>query len=168
MYHSQIRIWICETYIEYSEHIYIEHRNPETRKHLTISSFRYETFYYLWVKGFDIRKRDTHSFYSGLSICPPSRAAPVARKIVWPLRTTKIDPSPSVSSSQLNWLFFSKSPKSSARAFGAWRHSHSLAPFPIWAIVTSLSDTYAPRARTPALTLHLSNPCTEPKGSQPN
>ena len=35
VYHSQIRI--CETYIECSLHIYIEHRNPETRKTLTTS-----------------------------------------------------------------------------------------------------------------------------------
>ena len=39
-----------------------------------------------------------------------------------------------------------------------------------WAIVTSLSDTSALRAHplTPASSLHLTNPCAEPKGSQPN
>ena len=58
----------------------IEHRISKHEKHLTTSQFKYETFYYLWVKGFDIRKRDTHSFYSGLFICsPPSHAAPATK-----------------------------------------------------------------------------------------
>ena len=115
------------------------------------------------------KERDTHSFYSGLSTCPPSRAAPVANKFVWPLRAPKVDPYRLVSSFQLNKLTFSKSPKSS-RISGAGRHPQFVAPFSIWAIVTSLNDTSAPRALawTPVLTLHLSNPCSEPKGSQPN
>ena len=47
--------------------IYIEHRNPETQK----------TF-------FDIR-REAQSFYANFSVYPPpSRAAPVAHKFVWP------------------------------------------------------------------------------------
>ena len=38
--------------------IYIEYRNPETRK--TRNWFRYETFYYLWVKGYSTwGERDT-------------------------------------------------------------------------------------------------------------
>ena len=49
-------------------------------KHVTTSQFRYETFYYLWVKGFDVRKRDTHSFSSGFFICPsPTRVAPATK-----------------------------------------------------------------------------------------
>ena len=59
-------------------------------------------------------ERDTHSFYSGFFICPPpSRAAPVAYKFVWPQRAPKVNPSRSESSSQLNWLFSNPS-KSSA------------------------------------------------------
>ena len=90
---------------------------------LTLSHrFIFITFEY---KGFDIRKRDAQSFYDDFSICPPpSRAAPVAQKFVWSQRTPKVNPSRSESSSQLNWLS-SKSSKSSARASGAWRHSHS-------------------------------------------
>ena len=37
--------WTYDVHI----YIYIEHRNLETRKTLTTSLFRYETFYYLWV-----------------------------------------------------------------------------------------------------------------------
>ena len=97
-------------------HIYIEHRNLETQK--TLDDFLVQVRNFLLSLSLNLlrhKERDTHSFYSGFSICtPPSRAAPVARKFVWPLRAPKVDPSHSVSSSQLNWLF-SKSLKSSAR-----------------------------------------------------
>ena len=60
-------IRICKTYIEYSEHIYIEHRNPETRKTLTTFSLP------LSLKVLRHKERDTQSFYSGFLICPPLR-----------------------------------------------------------------------------------------------
>ena len=45
VYHSQIRLYEMDIKCSY---IYnIEHRNLETRKTLTTSQFRYETFYYL-------------------------------------------------------------------------------------------------------------------------
>ena len=50
------------------------------------------------------------------------------------------------SESQLNSTNFLQNSPSPPRASGAWRHSHLLAPFPIWAIVTSLSDTSSPPA----------------------
>ena len=40
--------------------IKIEHRNLETRKTLTTSQFRYETFYYLCVERFFDIRRDIH------------------------------------------------------------------------------------------------------------
>ena len=94
------------------------------------------------------KERDTHSFYSGFSICPPSRAAPVARKFVWPLRAPKVEPSRSVSSSQLT-DFFSYPPKSSALASGAWRHSHP----PIWDFYFDISEWHilSARALIPAI-----------------
>ena len=46
----------------------------------------------LSLKVLQHKERDTHSFYSGFFICPPpSRAAPVARKFVWPLRAPKVN-----------------------------------------------------------------------------
>ena len=144
MCHSHIRI--CETYIECS-YIYRERESigiPKHEKHVTTSKFMYKTFYYLWVKGFDIRKRDT-IFLSWLLHLSQWHAAPVAHKFVWPQRAPKVDPSRSESNSQLT--HFSQIPKSSSHAPGAWRHPHSLAPFPIWAIVTYLSDTSAPPVR---------------------
>ena len=61
--------WICEMYMGRSLHIYIEHRVSKFEKHVTTSLFWHETFYYLWVKGFDIR-REAQSFYSDFFICP--------------------------------------------------------------------------------------------------
>ena len=47
----------------------------------------------------------------------------------------------------------------SAHASGAWHHSHLLVTFPIWGfILTSVNDAW-----TPALMLHLTNPCTKLK-----
>ena len=87
---------------------------------------------------------------------PPSRAASVARKFVWPLRALKVDRSRSVSSSQLNWLF-SNPPKSSAHASGAWRHSH---PLVLGVLFWHLWTTHPPRARVNRKFLSL----TKPKG----
>ena len=69
--------------------IYIEHRNAETRKTLTTSQFRYETFYYLWVKRvFNMRKREAQSFYDDFSICtPPTTKTPAVK----PRRAPKIN-----------------------------------------------------------------------------
>ena len=53
---------------------------------------------------------------------------------------------------------------------GAWRHSHPLVPIPIWDFYFDISEWHilSVRVWTPALMLHLTNPCTEPKGSHPN
>ena len=138
---------------------YIEHRNVEIRKTLNDFSVQVRNLLLPLSKCFDIRKRDTHSFYSGFFICPqhvwhsPQRSP----------RASESQPSRSVSSSQLtDVLEISQNPP---RSSSAWRHLHSVTPLPMWAIVTSLSDT---SAWTPVLLLHLTNPCAEPKGSQPN
>ena len=64
---------------------------------------------------------------------------------------------------------FKFSPKP-PRASGAWRHLHPVTAFRL-GLLWHLSDTFIhPRAPalTPAPMLHLTNPCAEPKGSQPN
>ena len=111
-------------------------RNLETRK--TRNDFL--VLYYLWVKGFDIRKRDAQSFSDDFSISLPNTCAPIAR-----LREqAKVNRLlPRQDSTQLS---FSKS-QIPPRASGAWRHPHSVAPFPIWAIVTSLNDPSVPPVR---------------------
>ena len=79
--------------------ITIEHNNLGIRKHLTTSCSGTKPFYYLWVKGFDVRRRDT-IFYGVLFIWPPSWAAPIGRKFASRLRAPKIDPSRLASSTQ--------------------------------------------------------------------
>ena len=58
--------------------------------------------YYFWVKGFDIRRRDT-IFYAVLFIWPPSRAAPIGCKFASRLRAPKVDPPRLASSTQLSF-----------------------------------------------------------------
>ena len=121
--------------------------------------------YYFWVKGFDIR-RELQSFYSGFFICPPSCAAS-ATKVSASKRKPTVFPQ---SRSHLNSLTFLNLPKSTSRFWCVTSFTLSSLHFPSRAIVTSLHDMSAlpAHAWTPALMLHLSNPCTEPKGSQPN
>ena len=62
----------------------------------------------------------------------------------------------------------------SAHASGAWRHPNNLVSIPIWDFYFDISEWYilSARAWTPALMLHLTNPCakrkvlilTKPKG----
>ena len=58
--------------------ITIEHRNLGIRKHVTTSCSGTKRFYQLWVKGFDVRRRDT-IFYAVLFIWPPTGATPLGR-----------------------------------------------------------------------------------------
>ena len=147
-------------------YIYIEHRNLETRKTLTTSQFRYETFYYpLNLKVFRHKEREAQSFYSGFFICPPPISCDTCPR---PPRASESQPSSSEAGlNSTNWLF-QNLPKSSARfrcvtSFALARPvSHLGLLWHLW--VTRLLRLRA-CAWTPALMLHLSNPCTEPKGS---
>ena len=132
-------------------------------KHLRLLSPGMKLLLPLSLKVLPHKERDTHSFYSCFFICPSSRAAPIVHKFVSPQRALKVDRSRSVSSSQL--MTFSNLLKSSPRASGAWRHSHLQETF----ILTSVNDTSSLHTRQHLCSsLHLTNLCTEPKGSQPN
>ena len=159
--------WTCEMYMGRSLHIYIEHRILETRKTLDDFFVQVRNFWLsLSLKVLRHKERDAYSFYSGFFICPPpTRVAPTT-KISVSKRKPTVFPR---GRSHPNSLTFFKISQNPPRASGAWRHSQSLASVS-QAIVTSLSDTSArrARARTPVLMLHLTNPCAEPKGSQPN
>ena len=160
-------------YMGRSLYIYIEHRNLETRKTFTTSLFRYETCYYFWVKGFDIRKRDTNSFNSSAYPqhlwYPPQKSPRASESQLSSPEAGLISTRPV---SRLNWLTFFKISQNPPRASFAWRHSHLLASVSHLRLLWLLWETrpFCARARawTPALMLHLSTPCTEPKGSRPN
>ena len=124
---GEINIECSWPHIENLEHrTYKEHRNVEIRKHVTTSCSGTKPFYYFWVKGFDIRRRDT-LFYAVLFIWPPSRAASIGHKFASRLRARKVDPPRLVSSVQLsNFLQISHKPP---RASGAWHHPHPVTPF---------------------------------------
>ena len=151
----------------YNVHYYRTYKEQESQKHVTTSCSGTKPFYQLWVKGFDVRRRDT-IFYAVLFIWPPTRAAPHRAQTRLAPASSKIDPSRLASKTQL--LFSSKFSHKLPRASGAWRHAHLVTQYRL-GLLWHLSDTSI-RSRAPALTpapiLHPNNPCAEPKGSQPN
>ena len=85
--------------------------------------------YYLWIRGYSTwGERDTQYFYADcfyiVSSQPNQRAAPVTHKVLWSHPGLNLNSL--VRRQELNSLLFLKSPKSSAHASGAWRHSHPL------------------------------------------
>ena len=143
----------------------IEPKNLEIRKTRNDFSFQVRNLLLSLSKRFRHKERGT-IFLFWLFYLPPSptRMAPATK-----VSASKRKPTVFFwGRSQLS-DFFKISPNP-LRSSDAWHHPHSVTPLPMWAIVTSLSDTSAPptRTRTPVLILHLTNPCAEPKGSQPN
>ena len=141
-------IRICETYIECSKHIYIEHRNLEIRK--THNDFLVQVQNFLLplsLKVLQHKERDTHSFYSGFSICPlPISCSTRSAQICLASASPESHPSsPEVGLNSTSWLF--QNHPNPPHASGVWCHPHFVAPFPIWAIVTSLSDMSVPPVR---------------------
>ena len=125
--------------------------------------------YYLWVKGYSTwGERDT-IFLCWLLLHLPQTTCGTPSVNYWsglggPWKSTF------PFGRRNSTLLFLKSPKSSAHASSAWRHPHPLVSFPIWGfILTSVNDTSSPHAREHLRScLHLTNPCTWPKGSCPN
>ena len=62
-------------------------------------------------------------------------------------------------------IAFSQIPKSSAHASGAWCHLPPLVSIPIWDFYFDISEwhIFSMHVWTPALMLHLTNPCTKRK-----
>ena len=124
-------------------------------KHLTSSLFRYETFYYLWIKR----------FFDNLSMTTFPSALNYVRHPV------SSESQPFSSDAKTRLPNFSQI---SAHASGAWRHPNTLVPISIWDFYFDISEWHIlpACAGTPALVLHLTNPCakwkilslTKPKG----
>ena len=147
-------------------YIYIDHRNLEIQKYITTSQFRYKTFLLpLSLKVLCHKERKAQSFYSGFFICAPNMCGTRHKGLHEQEKANRLLPK------QVSTLLtFFKFPKSSARFRCVTSFALASPRFPSQAIVTSLSDTSTlpARAWTPVLMLHLTNPCAEPKGSQPN
>ena len=149
--------------------MFIKSRN--TKKHLRLLSSGTKLFITFELKGFFDIRREIPSFYTDFSICPPrprNMCAPAAR----PRRASESHPSSSDGKTQLTDFFqITQNPPHTLPVYDVIRIP--LFTFPIWGFtLTSLNDTSSPRAWTPALVLHLTNPCakwkvlslTKPKG----
>ena len=139
------------------------YKNPKTR-----NWFRYETFIHLFeFKGFSTwGERDTIFpcwllLHCQLSTQPTPGACSVQIRLASPRSESRL--SRSEAGTQLS--AFSQILKSSADASGAWRHSHLLVSISTWDFYFDLSEWHilSARAWTPALMLHLTNPCTKRK-----
>ena len=144
--------------------IYIEHRNPETQKNTYDFLVQVRNFLLsLSLKVFRHKEREAQSFYAGFSMCshfntcgtPPQGHCELAKVTL--LRTAR-----------LNSLIFFKSPNILRARFRCMTSITS--PSSNWDFYFDISEWHflPARAWTPALMLHLTNLCTEPKRSQPN
>ena len=134
----------------------IDIENLKTRNFTKSSGTK---LYYLLVKGYSTwRERETQSFYADcfyiVSSQSNQRAAPVAHKVIWPRPALKVNLL--LPRRELNWLLFLKSQPM----------------FPVRDVTQIPCDFYfdisewhilSACAWTPALMLHLTNPCAKRK-----
>ena len=147
--------------------IKIEHRNLETRKTRNDFFVQVRTFLLpLSLKFLRHKERGTIFLFWLFHPPHPANTCGTRHKGLREQAKTNCLPPRRVSSQLTDFFKISQNPP---RASGAWRHSHSLAPVSHLGILWHLWVTrpLCARAWTPVLMLHLSNPCTEPKGSQP-
>ena len=151
--------------------MYNRHRESKNTKHTKLVQVR--NFYYLWVEGFSSWGESDTLFLCWLLLhrqlsTQPTRGARSAQiRLVLP--SSESQPSSSEARTQLS--AFSQI---SAHASGAWRHPNTPVPIPIWHFYFDISEWHilSAHAWTPALMLHLINPCakrkvlsvTKPKG----
>ena len=128
--------------------------------------------YYLWVKGYSTwAEKDTIFLCWLLLHRQPTRRA---RSAQIRLASTCLESQPSSSGAGIQLTDFFQISKSSAHTSGVWRHLHPLVSIPIWDFYFDISEWHilSAHAWTPALMLHLTNPCakrkvlilTKPKG----
>ena len=144
----------------------IEHRNLETRK--TLDDFFVQVRNFLLPLSLRVlrhKEREAQSFYSVFfHVPPPNLVRPLPKASASKRKSTLLF------RCLVSTLQLSSNSQNPPRASGAWCHSHSVTPFSISGYC-DISEWHVRSARsawTPVLMLHLSNPCTEPKGSQPN
>ena len=150
-------------------YICIENRDLELRK--TRNDFSDQVrncLLTLSLKVFRHKKSEAQSFYSGFFICPAPNTCGTRHKVTGLASASKRKPT--VFSRSRTQLYSTSSiSQNPLRTSGTWRHLHCVTPFPISAYCV-ISEWYVRStiAWTPILMLHQSNPCTEPKDSQPN
>ena len=157
-------IWLCVKPHRIS--IKIEHRNLEIWKTRNDFSVQVQNFLLpLSLKVFWHKERERHnlSILVFSSSPPPTSHATPAQGLHEQAKVNHLV------RSLVSTLSLSSNSQNPPHASGAWRHSHSVTPFSISGYC-DISERHVRSARawTPVLMLHLSNQCTEPKGSQPN
>ena len=137
--------------------------NLKTRN--SLNWFRYETFIHLYFefKGFSTWWERDAIFLCWLLLhrqlsTQPTRSARSAQSR---LASPSFESQPSSEAGTQLTAFY----QISAHAFGAWRHSNTLVPIPIWDFYFDISEWHilSAHAWTPALMLHLTNPFAKRK-----
>ena len=153
---------ICE-YVKWTQNVhnsYIDNLGiPKHKKHLQLLSSGTK-LYYLWVKRFFDVRREIHNLSMLTFPSAPHYMRHPPQGLSEPLKVNRL-----LQTLKLNSLIFLKSPKSSVHASGAWCHSHPPVTFSIRDFYFDISEWHILPARvwTPALMLHLTNPCAKQK-----
>ena len=126
-------------------YIYIEHRISKHEKHLRLLCSGTTFLLPLSLKVLRHKERDTHSFYSGFSICPAISCGTHPS----PTRASESQPSsPEAGLNSTQQTDFFKIPQIlRACASGAWCHSHPLVNLSIGFLFWHLWITSSPRVR---------------------
>ena len=137
--------------------------NPKTRKALRLLSSGTKLFITFELKVIRHEEGETQSFYADFSICPKPCVTPHLQTTFLASAGSESQPSRLDAGTQ---LCFSQIPQILS-ASSAWRHSHPLVNFLSGVLFWHLWMTHPPCACVNTC-LHLTNPCTEPKGSHSN
>ena len=145
-------IWL---YVKHTSNVHKEQESRKNEIHLRLLCSGTKFLLPLSLKVFNIRRERHNLSILAFSSVPPTRVAP-ATKVSASKRKLTVFPQ---GRSHLNSLTFSKCPKI-LHALLVCDVTHT--PYPTSNV--GYCDISAP----PACMLHLTNPCAEPKGSQPN
>ena len=133
-------VWYLPITYPWYTNVWNRHRESKNTKLYEIGSGT-KLFITFELKVIRHEEREAQSFYADFSTCPPPRAAPSRKQLVWSRRAPKVNPP----RQELNLLLFLKSqPMFLVCDVTPIPWSQFLSGIFIW---TSLNDTSSPRAR---------------------
>ena len=146
-------------------------KTPETLTTLFLGSGTKLFITVLSLRFFDMRRERHNFFLCWLFHLTPPRAAPRCKLLVWPRRAPKIDllrPSPNLSSLFFCFFFKFENPQPITSGYDVIHVPGSISclGFLLWHLW--FSQPPCARVNTWTQCVHLTNPCTKPKGSQPD
>ena len=137
------------------------HRESTNTKLYKIGSGT-KLFITLELKVIRHEEREAQPFYAEFFICPPPTTTTTCgtQPQITGLVSASPESQPSSSKARTQLTAFSQI---SAHASGAWCHPNTLVPIPIWDFYFDISKWHILSAHvwTPALMLHLTNPCAK-------